>query len=67
MSDYICSEQIHMGNFSGQSPQDLDNSLSVFQDSTVVVLPRRRKQSIRAKIWRLKTDEQEKELTQGTQ
>jgi hypothetical protein len=50
------------------TPHILDNSLSVLKDfTTVVVLPGRRKQSTDAKIWRLKTDEQENELAQGTQ
>ncbi len=50
------------------SPHVLDNSLSVLNDfTTVVALQGRRKQSTDAKIWRLKTDEQENELAQGTQ
>ncbi len=50
------------------SPHVLDNSLSVLKGfTTVVALQGRRKQSADAKIWRLKTDEQENELAQGTQ
>ena len=53
----------HPNRFISEIPMDntrqvLDNSLSFLQDSIVVVLPGRRKQTTDAKIWRLKTDEQ---------